>query len=81
MYNISSAQWTWLAGNNTARVPGVYDTKGIASVNNYPGARASHSMVFDDNLNCFYLFGGYGLAQTTSAGKKEVHVDLPHISM
>jgi len=81
MYNISSAQWTWVSGNNTANSLGVYGSKGIPSVNSYPGGRFSHSMVFDSTLYCLYVFGGYGSALTTSAGEKEFHVDLPHISM
>jgi N-acetylneuraminic acid mutarotase len=65
MFNISSVQWTWLSGNRTAGIRGAYGTKGIPSVNNYPGARDGHSMVFDPVVNCFYVFGGFGYDQTT----------------
>ena len=34
----------------------------------YPGGRRDHSMVISPSLNCIYVFGGYGLAQTTTAG-------------
>ena len=53
-------QATWLSGNDTAYVPGVYGTKGVPSINNYPGGRSDHSLVIDEILNCLYVFGGYG---------------------
>ena len=65
MYNINTAQWTWLSGNTTA-VYGVYGTKGVPSTNNYPGSRTGHSMVFDASLNCLYMYGGIGFAQGIS---------------
>jgi hypothetical protein len=69
MYNISSGQWTWLSGNNTVDVRSVYGSRRIPSPTNYPGSREAHSMVFDDTINCIYVFGGNGYAQTTPAGE------------
>jgi hypothetical protein len=59
MYNITSDVWTWLSGNSTTNVPGVYGTKGVPSVNNYPGSRYAHSMIIHPSMNCLFLFGGH----------------------
>jgi hypothetical protein len=37
MFNISSSEWTWVSGSNTDDVFGAYGTKGVPSVNNFPG--------------------------------------------
>jgi hypothetical protein len=58
-------QWAWLSGLNALNAPGAYGTKGIPSVNNYPGARHEYSMVFDPAINGLYLFGGYGYDLST----------------
>ena len=55
-----SAMWTWVSGNSTANVFGVYGTKGVPSMNNYPGSRFRHSMVFHSSLNCLFVFAGHG---------------------
>jgi hypothetical protein len=68
MYSISSAQWTWLSGNNTGFVHGVYGTIGVPSLNHYPGGRNGHSMVFDADRNSIYAFGGFGYAQIPLLG-------------
>ena len=60
MYNISSNLWTWMSGNSTADAAGVYGTKGIPSIDTYPGARNSHAMTLDPGCNCLIMFGGYG---------------------
>jgi hypothetical protein len=65
MYNITSQMWTWLSGSNTVDAVGVYGTKGVSSVNNYPGSRSGHSMVFHPSLNCIFVFGGVGRASST----------------
>lgn len=61
-YNISSGQWTWIGGSNTANQNGVYGTKGVASSSNTPGARQA-SVCWKENNN-FWLFGGDGFAAT-----------------
>jgi hypothetical protein len=75
MYNISSAQWTWLSGNSTVDVRSVHGSRGIPSLNNYPGGRIRHSMVLDQMMNCIYVFGGYG-AQATAWGASSFLGDL-----
>ena len=58
MYEIGK-NWTLLS---SASYLAQFGTKGVPSVNNYPGARSGHSMVFQSSLNSFFLFGGYGEA-------------------
>ena len=64
-YDISLNQWTWINGNQTTGNYGIYGTKGIASLANMPGARAS-SVSWTDTDGNFWLFGGTGLAQSGS---------------
>ena len=61
-FNISSSLWTWLSGGNIVDSYGVYGTKEVTSSSNFPGSRNGHSMVFDSNLSCIYVFGGVGNA-------------------
>ncbi len=58
-YNPTSNQWTWMSGNNTPYVSGVYGTMGTPSPANKPGSREG-TMACKDNSGNFYLFGGYG---------------------
>jgi hypothetical protein len=64
MFDITSQMWTWVSGSDTVGTFGVYGTKGVSSVNNYPGGRGGHSMVFHPLLNCLFVFGGFGYAAT-----------------
>jgi len=64
-YNVS---WTWVSGSNTGAQPGVYGTKGIANVNNVPGARRSAVTWTDYDNNQLWLFGGYGYDINGSTG-------------
>ncbi|MFX1239359.1 MAG: Kelch repeat-containing protein, partial [Promethearchaeota archaeon] len=66
-YEISSGEWTWMAGNKTSNVNGVYGIKGTPDVNNYPGSRSSlvSWTGADGNL---WLFGGGGLAESGGSG-------------
>jgi hypothetical protein len=68
-FNISNNQWTWLSGSNVVDVNGVSGTKGVPSVDNYPGSRLEHSMIFDSAVNCIYIFGGWGYSLTGVFGK------------
>ena len=69
MYEHSNNQWTWLSGNSSANVPGVYGTKGIPSASNYPGSRYGHAMVVHSTLSLLYVFGGYGYDSRAASGK------------
>lgn len=63
-FDISTNQWTWMGGDNSIDRPGIYGTKGIASVSNQPGARYL-SNAWTDNEGKFWLFGGYGYDETS----------------
>jgi len=59
-YNITSGQWTWVSGADTADgQSGIYGTKGTAGANNVPGARESSVSWIDTGGN-LWLFGGNG---------------------
>ena len=59
--------WTWIAGSNSTDQVGVYGEKGIASTDNYPGARAGAAGWYDSLRQEFWLFGGYGYARAVSS--------------
>jgi N-acetylneuraminic acid mutarotase len=58
-YTISTNQWTWVNGPNSAAGLGVYGTQSVGSSTNTPGARR-HSTQWKDASGNFWLFGGYG---------------------
>ena len=62
----STATWSWISGNSTADVNGVYGTKSVPSVNNFPGSRYAHSMTIHPSMDCMFVFGGQGYAASTS---------------
>jgi hypothetical protein len=61
-YNTSSGQWTWVGGSSIHSQAGNYGT-----INAMPGARYG-AISWRDSLGNFWLFGGYGYAETGSAG-------------
>ena len=64
-YDPSSNQWTWVKGDKTNDLLGVYGTQGIPSSGNKPGAR--HGAVsWTDPFGNFYLMGGFGYGETGS---------------
>lgn len=65
-YNTSSGQWTWVGGSITHSQPSVYSSH-TASAANVPGARYG-ALSWKDGLGNFWMFGGYGYAETGSAG-------------
>lgn len=62
-YTPSTNQWTWVKGDKTGSVSGIYGTQGIAAAANKPGGRAGGFSWTDAEGN-FWLFGGYGLGET-----------------
>jgi N-acetylneuraminic acid mutarotase len=66
MYDILSSEWTWLSGNTTANVNGVYGVQRNSSRSVYPGSRYDHQISFDASRNCLYVFGGWGYPQSGS---------------
>ena len=55
-----------MAGSNTRKQPGVYGVKGIASVDNEPGARYGAVGWFDSSAQELWLFGGAGYSDDYS---------------
>ena len=68
-FSIESNEWTWVSGNNTFNVSGNYGTKGESSINNYPGARHFSISWFDSSNKTLWLFGGYGLFESSDGIK------------
>ena len=54
-----NGRWTWVSGDNTSNVPGVYGVKGEPNKENKPGSR-SGSVSWKDDADNLWLFGGYG---------------------
>ncbi len=65
VYN--GTNWAWISGSNAGNQTGVYGTKGVANVNNRPGARRG-SAPCGSIAGSLWLFGGGGYATTTSTG-------------
>ena len=66
-YNIAANQWTWMKGDKTLNVAGVYGTQGTAAAANKPGARSEANSWIDASGN-FWLFGGSGIPESGSNG-------------
>ena len=58
-FSITSKEWIWVSGSNTAGATGVYGTLGVAAAGNVPGARAS-AVSWTDPSGNLWLFGGEG---------------------
>lgn len=58
-YNISTNQWTWVAGTTSTNIGSVYGTMGVSSPTVYPGCREFISSWADASGN-LWLFGGDG---------------------
>lgn len=61
-YDITNKQWTWVGGSSMHSQPGNY-----GATNAMPGARYG-AVSWKDSLGNFWLFGGYGYAESGSAG-------------
>jgi gliding motility-associated-like protein len=62
-YDVATNMWTWVNGSNVVSAPnpaGVFGTKGIPSVNNYPSARGFGSSCWTDNAGDLWLYAGGG---------------------
>jgi len=62
-YDPYTDRWAWVKGDSIYNYGGVYGTQNIGSLLNYPGGRM-HAIGVVDNVNGFYLFGGYGYGTT-----------------
>ena len=69
MFNPSTLQWTWEAGNASVTVTstGIYGTQGVAAATNLPGQRRAGSS-WTDTAGNFWMFGGYGTDESGLIG-------------
>ncbi|MBL7900599.1 MAG: T9SS type A sorting domain-containing protein [Bacteroidia bacterium] len=67
-YNVSTNEWTWIGGANTANQMGTYGTQGVPSASNQPGAREFMNTWTDASGN-FWMFGGDGFDANNTFGK------------
>lgn len=63
-FNQTSKEWTWLSGNDTYNVPGVYGTQGEFHPSNSPGSRTESAMVCTESA--IFLYGGRGFDDTSA---------------
>ena len=59
-FDISTNQWTWMAGSNSINQPATYGTQGVAAAANTPSFRNS-SATWTDSSGHLWLFGGFNL--------------------
>ena len=64
-YQIATNRWTWVSGSDVINQNGVYNTKGVSSVNNMPGSRRGSNLIIDANGG-IWLFGGNGIDKNGS---------------
>jgi len=62
---MNDSTWTWMSGSGLDSERGVYGNKGNASEANVPGSRYGAVAWFDSLREEFWLFGGYGFANST----------------
>ena len=70
---MNDSTWTWISGSNITRQYGVYGEKGIAGIENVPGAREIAVGAYDSLRQEFWLFGGYGYASTANITGKKIY--------
>ena len=64
-FNISSKQWTWVAGSSSPNAVGQYGTLGMGAAGNTPGAREG-GVTWVDGSGNLWLFGGIGLSAASA---------------
>ncbi|HEG44242.1 MAG TPA: hypothetical protein ENH94_09360 [Phycisphaerales bacterium] len=67
LWKFDGTNWTWVSGSDFRNSIGVYGTKGVADLNNMPGARYDSVSWIDSESN-LWLFGGYGFGNIFSEG-------------
>lgn len=64
---IAQQQWTWIGGDKSSDLKGIYGSQGVFSPSNIPGSRAGAATWTDKNGN-FWLFGGMGKDENGRTG-------------
>ena len=67
-FNVTTRQWTFAGGLQTAGASGVYGTQGVADLANLPGSRKG-AVSWTDSTGNFWLFGGIGFDSAGVAGE------------
>ncbi|MFX1274266.1 MAG: Kelch repeat-containing protein [Promethearchaeota archaeon] len=67
LWKFDGVTWTWMSGNKTTNINGVYGTKGVPSPLNYPGSREG-AVSWTDSSNNLWLFGGDGYPESGGSG-------------
>jgi hypothetical protein len=70
-YNIASGMWTWISGNKTVDVNGIYGEYGVPDRVNFPGSRYGSVSWIDTSEN-LWLFGGYGNAESSEGSLSDL---------
>ena len=65
LWTFSGGQWTWVSGDDTVNLPGIYGDVDLSK--NKPGARHSVASWIDGSGN-LWLFGGEGYDEATTFG-------------
>lgn len=67
-YSLTTNEWVWMKGSNSANKNGVYGTPGVSSPSNTPGSRIN-GVTWVDGINNLWIFGGNGYdINSTTAG-------------
>jgi N-acetylneuraminic acid mutarotase len=67
LWKFNQVNWTWVSGSYEPNQYGDYGTKGVADVNNIPGARY-RALYWVDSESNFYVFGGHGYNDVAGTG-------------
>jgi hypothetical protein len=67
LWRYSNETWTWISGDSSTNVFGVYGSQGMAASSSVPGSR-SDAVGWIDSSGSLWLFGGAGYA-AASVGK------------
>ncbi|TXJ02795.1 MAG: hypothetical protein E6Q32_01915 [Neisseriales bacterium] len=59
-FNPSSNEWTWVAGESSVNIPGIYGVQGIPALTNQPGGRLD-SISWQESNGKVWIFGGHGI--------------------
>src|SRR5690242_16853668 len=68
LWKFSNNTWTWIGGSDLHSAFGLYGTKGIPSVSNFPGARIG-AVSWLDTSGAFWMFGGQAYDANNNYGK------------
>jgi N-acetylneuraminic acid mutarotase len=68
-------KWTWITGQHTDGVAGIYGTLGVPAAGNMPGGR-QYALSWADSSGHLWLFGGFGYGEGFVSGYGDYLNDL-----